>query len=293
MRALYPKRIFRAIVLFLYKRILTDKVQHSLTSLSLLKLLFLVRGHNPPSELITDFVAPQVLVLAPHMDDEALGCGGILRLHALAGATITVVYMTDGRKGNPDLYRQYLPEAVIAEKEQALCATRKNEAKMAAKIIGIKEQIFLDNLDGRLKPLPEVVERLRSILQERRPKIVYHPSIFDFHPDHWGTNRVLSAATKALRFESDWRPLYRGYEVWMPLLANRIADITDVINIKQDAIAQFGSQLLHTDLARTILGLNTYRSLYHASGQGYAEAFYEIPLDFYSLLFQLLSLGGG
>jgi LmbE family N-acetylglucosaminyl deacetylase len=226
------------------------------------------------------------------MDDEVLGCGGILRLHALAGATITAVYMTDGSKGNPDLYRQNLPEAVIAEKELALCATRKNEALLAAKIIGIHEQIFLDHPDGQLKPLPEVVERVQNILEERRPLIVYHPSIFDLHPDHWATNRVLSAATKALHFKSDWRPVYRGYEVWMPVLANRLADITEVINIKQEAITQFGSQLAHTDFARTILGLNAYRSLYHASGHGYAEAFYESLPALYSLLFQRLSLDG-
>jgi LmbE family N-acetylglucosaminyl deacetylase len=200
--------------------------------------------------------------------------------------------MTDGRKGNPDLYCQNLPEAVIVEKELTLCAARKNEAIMAAKIIGIKEQIFLDHPDGQLEPLPEVVGRIQDVLQERRPLIIYHPSIFDLHPDHWATNRVLSAATKALRFISDWRPVYRGYEVWTPLLANRIANISGVINIKQDAVAQFESQLSHTDFARTILGLNTYRSLYHASGHGYAEAFYESLPALYSLLFQRLSLDG-
>jgi N-acetylglucosamine malate deacetylase 1 len=292
MTSMYPNVVLRRFVRRLFKVILKDSVRDSFTSLSLLKLLFLLRSNNSPTELITDFVSPQVLVLAPHMDDEVLGCGGIIRLHALAGASITVVYMTDGRKGNPDLYRQNLPESMIAEKELNLCATRKDEAERAGKIVGITEQIFLDNPDTGLRPLPDVVERVRNILQGRRPLIVYHPSIFDLHADHWATNQVLYGATKELEFGSDWHPIYRGYEVWMPLLANRIADISDVIDVKKHAIAQFESQLCHTDFCRALIGLNAYRSLYHSSGRGYAEAFYESLPYLYRSLFQRLALHG-
>src|SRR5882757_7184185 len=45
----------------------------------------------------------RVVVLAPHMDDETIGCGGTLALHAQRGAEITVVFMTDGRAGSTEL----------------------------------------------------------------------------------------------------------------------------------------------------------------------------------------------
>ena len=45
----------------------------------------------------------KVLVLAPHMDDEMIGCGGALRRHILKGGDVTVVFMTDGRAGNDSL----------------------------------------------------------------------------------------------------------------------------------------------------------------------------------------------
>jgi hypothetical protein len=39
------------------------------------------------------------VVLAPHMDDEVIGCGGTLYKHIQGGAIVTVIYMTDGRYG--------------------------------------------------------------------------------------------------------------------------------------------------------------------------------------------------
>jgi LmbE family N-acetylglucosaminyl deacetylase len=250
-----------------------------------------MQGQNPPTQLITDFSPRQVLVLAPHMDDEVLGCGGIVRQHILSGAEVTVVYMTDGRKGNPHLYNQGLPKAALAAQELALVSRRKDEAARAAKILGVQEQIYLDFPDTQLELAAEAVTRVQTIVQERRPMVVYLPSILDLHPDHWATNCVLYEATQALRFCRDWCPVYRGYEVWTPLLANRLVDISDVIMTKEEAMRQFESQLAHTDFVRTILGLNTYRSLYHAQGHGYVEAFYESAPDLYCLLFQHLAAG--
>jgi LmbE family N-acetylglucosaminyl deacetylase len=250
-----------------------------------------MQGHNAPTELITDFSVRQVIILAPHMDDEVFGCGGILRRHILAGATVTAVYMTDGRKGNPDLYRQGLPKAVMTSQEAALVSKRKDEAARAAKILGIQEQIFLDYPDSQLEPSPEVIRRVQHILQEKQPAVVYLPSSLDLHPDHWATNRILYAVTRALHFPRNWQPVYRGYEVWTPLLANRLVDISDVITTKEAAMKQFESQLSAADFVHTILGLNAYRSLYHAHGHGYAEAFYESPPEIYCQLFERLALG--
>jgi hypothetical protein len=41
----------------------------------------------------------RIVVLAPHMDDEVIGCGGTLYKHIQGGAIVTVIYMTDGRYG--------------------------------------------------------------------------------------------------------------------------------------------------------------------------------------------------
>jgi len=285
------KAIVKTIARCLYCAFVPEKTRHSLKSRWIHKLMELVGDRILSQELVTNFSTRHVMVLAPHMDDEVLGCGGTLRRHVLSGAPVTVVYMTDGCRGDPDLYLQNLPKAVVADRELALASKRKDEAARAAEIIGIQELIFLDNPDGQLEASPEVVARLRKILEEIRPTVVYLPTILDAHRDHWATNQVFYTATRDLFFSKDWRPTYRGYEVWSPLLPNRIVDISDVIEIKERAVKQFESQNSHTDFVRAVLALNAYRSLYYSQGRGYAEAFYESTPELYHLTFQRLFVG--
>jgi LmbE family N-acetylglucosaminyl deacetylase len=227
-------------------------------------------------QMVTDFSAESVLVLAPHMDDEILGCGGALRKHVLSGAHVTVVYMTDGRKGGaPELYRRGLGQEVIEDFESALIIQRKEEARRAAEIVGIQKQIFLDHPDGSLKVSHYTVEQLQTILQREKPTIIYLPSMLDVHPDHRASNRIFYAATKNLLYANGLCPICREYEVWTPVLCNRIIDISDVAETKNKAIEQFGSQIAQTNYLRTQLALNAYRSVYYSHGFGYAEAFFE------------------
>jgi hypothetical protein len=143
-------------------------------------------------QLISTFSEQHVLVLAPHMDDETLGCGGTLRKHVLSGAQVTAVYMTDGRRGGAaELSQRGLSRATIARYEAALIVQRREEAMRAAEIIGIHKQIMLDYPDGELTASREIVQQLRDILQQESPTVIYLPSILDLHHDHRATNRIL------------------------------------------------------------------------------------------------------
>jgi N-acetylglucosamine malate deacetylase 1 len=55
------------------------------------------------SAVVWDPKDEKVVILAPHMDDEVIGCGGTLRKHVLNGADVTVVFLTDGRYGSSTL----------------------------------------------------------------------------------------------------------------------------------------------------------------------------------------------
>jgi LmbE family N-acetylglucosaminyl deacetylase len=217
------------------------------------------------------------------MDDEVFGCGGVLAKHIRAGAHVTVVYMTDGRKGNPSLYGRGLSEQKIWEAEAELSARRKLEAQQAASIVGVQELLYLDFPDGGLPRSQEVVERIKKILQRVEPDRVYLPSLLDHHADHWQTNCVFRDAithgTKTLPDFSCW-----GYEIWPPLYANTVVDISDVIDTKKKAIEAFQSQLRNVDYARVVMSLNSYRSFFRNGAQGYAEAFFSCrPADYLSL----------
>lgn len=267
---------------FLYRHVAPSEVKNTL------KLALLLDGRDAQPEMITDFSSGPVIVLAPHMDDEVAGCGGTVRRHFLSGTAISVVYMTDGRKGNPDLYASGFSPAQLARAEDDLVLRRKAEARLAAAILGVKDLVFLDAPDSELRETPDVIEQLAAVLVERRPEIVYLPSLMDGHADHWATNRVFRAALQRISTSLAWSPVIRGYEVWTPLVLNRVADIGKTVDAKQEALAQFTSQNQHIDYVRAIISLNAYRSIYFLGGRGHAEAFFETRPEEYEHLFQRL-----
>ncbi len=228
-------------------------------------------------ELISDFNADPVLVLAPHPDDEVIGPGGTIRRHILAGAAVTVAILTDGRWGG------YNPDGTLVER-------RKQESRRAAEIIGTPPPIFFDAPDSNLVETPELVARIGQLFAEKNPKYVYLPALNDGHPDHWSTNRILNHLLLRLSSEVLRRLVLRGYEVWTPLLANRYVDITSMVELKRQAIEAFPSQTGNDDYASAALGLNRYRSLQHLHGRGYAEAFRQMTADEFRHLFTAASL---
>src|SRR5581483_3324065 len=100
------------------------------------------------SALVWEPGAERVLVLAPHMDDETIGCGGALAQHVRAGANVHVVFLTDGRHGSGKLGA--LTGEARREAEMQLVATRKEEALRALATLGVQGWTFLDVEDGTL-----------------------------------------------------------------------------------------------------------------------------------------------
>ncbi len=225
----------------------------------------------------------RILVLAPHMDDEVFGCGGTLAKCVATGGEVTVAYMTDGSKG----YQrpEPLPSAErLAEIERQLVETRKDEARRAGKRLGLGEPVFLDLPDRDVRITAETVARLVRVFQQVRPELICLPFLTDTHRDHWMTNCLFIEAARRARLHPTL-PCW-GYEVWTPLVPNRVVDITEVIDVKRDAMAEFASQLAEYDYARAMLGLNAYRALLAGRGHGFAECFYVADLALYEDLYR-------
>ena len=255
-----------------------------------LRLWTMLDSPDRPPALVSEFNNKPVLVLAPHMDDETIGCGGAVYRHAQAGAPVTVVYMTDGAKGDPTLASQGLTPEQLAQAQQAYVQLRKSEAKSAAEILGICEQIYLDGPDGALVPTQSLVQAVVDQLKAIQPAIVYLPALTDQHHDHWGTNRIFQAALATLPRLQVRRLIIRGYEVWTPAPANTLIDITDAIETKCKALDAFVSQTKWVDYRHISRGLAAYRSMVHMQGKGYAEAFLETTPAQYAKLFDAICL---
>jgi LmbE family N-acetylglucosaminyl deacetylase len=232
--------------------------------------LLQVSGVYNRSAMVWQPGAERVLVLAPHMDDETLGCGGTLALHARRGADITVCFLTDGRYGSSRLSTLHGIERARAQQE--LMDTRKREAREALDTLGISNaMICLDAEDGALRTTPWAAERLGQVLQELQPELVYLPFYLEEHPDHRAASTVLVDGARG-RWE---RFQCVGYEVWTPLFPNCLVRIDETLPVKRAAIARYQTQLADMDYMHASIGLNAHRSagLLGARG-GHAEAFH-------------------
>ena len=246
------------------------------------------RDCEPPS--IANYAVRSVLVLAPHSDDEVIGCGGTMARHVQSGAQVHVAFLTDGRWGDGALFSPQLSATERHTRQLALVATRKDEARAAAAVLGVQHLHFLDLPDGALQVNAHAVQLLTDVLHSSQPSVVYLPFVFDLHQDHWQTNRLFAAAAARLPASLAKPLLVRGYEVWSPLVANCFSDITSVMSLKRSALSQFASQLRDQNYLRIVEGLNAYRSNGALHGMGYAEAFHEAPLAAYQRLVQAAEL---
>ncbi len=166
----------------------------------------------------------RVLCLAPHPDDEVLGCGGALALHAAQGDAVRVVLVSDGGAGGD-------PEARLAE------------SRAAAAELGLDDVRCLGLADGRLGAAWDLVQRLREAIDEHAPDVVYAPSPFEHHPDH----RAVSAAAMAALAAGPRRTVML-YGVNAPVPHAALVDVTAVGARKRAALERFASQRGARDL---------------------------------------------
>ena len=275
-------RLLQGALRALYGRYVPEPVKNSLRlQLALLRRDVEPARASPPTG--------RIAVLAPHMDDEVFGCGGTIALAADAGAAVAFVYVTDGSKGYPGARLHGVADAGAAAAEARLVTRRKEEARRAAALLGVSDLVFLDRPDGVLAVTADAVHALADALARLAPAAVFLPFLTDLHHDHWITNCLFVQAARRARLSASvacW-----GYEVWTPLVANAVVDITAAADRKGVAMREFLSQQVEFDYPRAMLGLNTYRSLHRGRARGLAEAFHVAELGVYRRLFDLVAIG--
>ena len=202
-----------------------------------------------------------VLVLSPHPDDEAIGCGGTLRTHVLNGHVVKAIFLTSGENGG----HGRLPEETASIREQ--------EAREAGKILGLKQIDFWRQPDGQIRTDRSLVGRLQQYIADWRPELIYVTHEDEMHPDHRAAARLVRRVVCALPSRS--RPVVRMYEVWTPLQEmDEIVDISEQIETKLAAVRAHRSQCDVLRFDDAILGLNRYRGEMHSwPGGDYAEVF--------------------
>ena len=225
----------------------------------------------------------KILVLAPHMDDEVIGCGGTVARHVARGADVTVIFLTDGRQGGAVVQPGDAPEPLD------IVATRKNEARRALEELGVYRIVFFDAADSTLmEAVAGLAHKLREQLQGFKPSIVYLPFFLEEHPDHRAASQLLLGAMDGV----DLTFQCFGYEVWTPLFPNCFVNIDDTIEKKRRSLNHYQSQLAEADYMHTAIGLNAYRSGALLGGTcRFAEAFCALPVSDYLELYEAYLAG--
>ena len=206
----------------------------------------------------------RLLVLAPHPDDEVIGCGGVVAQHLREHRAVRIVIATDGAEGGS-------PEA------------REDESRRGIALLGAAEVVFLGFSDRALGV--DAAELIRAQLLDFRPDLVLVPSPVEIHPDHVALARAFCAAVQGdeTLFADLAVTRVAFYEVSAPLpRPNALVDISDVAEAKYAAVAEHASQLALHDYVSYARGLNTYRAMTlpeRENGKAkFAEAYFVVDL---------------
>ncbi|MDM7322552.1 MAG: PIG-L family deacetylase [Gammaproteobacteria bacterium] len=186
----------------------------------------------------------RVVVLAPHIDDETIGCGGVMAKHVALGDRVAVLTFAD-----------CTPERIA-------------EGQAAGKILGVQRQDFLPYPSKTLMDQADLPDRLAAFLAEERPDVVYTPGLFDRHVDHLSVNLLLARHSRASRAGY----MVYSYEVWNTLTPNVAINISAHAEQKRKALACFTSQNAANNWLEASLALSRYRGITTGAGE-YAEAF--------------------
>jgi len=173
----------------------------------------------------------KVLVIAPHMDDEVLGCGGAIVRHLQAGDDVAVCVVA-----NRAYSHRY--EAPLIEREKSACRT-------AQEVLGYNDLFFLGLPDEQLDQSQiKLIVPLEEIVARVHPAIAYLPHQGDLNQDH---RAVFQAALVACRPHGSPVKIIRVYEVpsstdqvpaqgaW-PFLPNYYVDLSGVLDLKIQAL---------------------------------------------------------
>lgn len=198
------------------------------------------------------------MVVVAHPDDAEFGCAGTMAKWAREGWDIHLIVCTDASGGGADDF-----EDISDVARHHITVTRKAEQRAAAKILGLREVIFLDQPDGLLAPTPELrrmlVRHMRRIKPTRllcqSPDRTWKPvyAIGRHHPDHLAAGAATIAAMyPASQNGWDFPELLREglrphkvrelYVMGAPEM-NHFEDITATIDIKIEALRAHASQL--------------------------------------------------
>jgi len=212
----------------------------------------------------------KVLIIAPHPDDEVLGCGGTIKKHINSGDEVYLCEVT--KSYTPDWTEDYIKKEM-------------EELRDSNKVLGIKEAFLLDLPAVKLDILvgqKKLNDLLFGVVQKIKPEILYIPFCGDINKDHRcvfeavlvaGRPRPGSYIKKIIAYEvlssTEW-----GASAGACFVPNLYVDISSTIEEKKKAMPCYKSQLMQYPHPRSLEGIEILaKKRGMEAGLNYAEAF--------------------
>lgn len=222
------------------------------------------------------------LVICPHPDDAEFGAAGSVARWTKEAKEVVYVICTDGGKGTGD--REMNPEDLVKIREK--------EQKDAARVLGVKEVVFLGYPDQELEDTSEFRKKLVREIRRFKPEIVVTADPYRryiWHRDHRITGQVaLDAVFPYARDHLAYPELLEeGLEThkvkemlfWAAEDLNCRINITDTFDTKIEALRCHKSQI-SSHREEDLVAWLRHRNSKMAEGEPFelAEAFHRVEI---------------
>ena len=204
----------------------------------------------------------KALVIAPHQDDESIGCGGTVIKHVQNGGRLEIAFCTSGEE------------------------KRMYECKDASKILGSKINHFLQfDIRSLSKNTEQLSERFVELFNRIKPEIIFLPFMIDNHPDHIAISKAFIKAYNKKKIDA----MIYAYSVWITLIPNVVVDISQQWEQKKQAINCYKTQTATRDYETMASSISKYWSVVKGKNTQYCEVFFKASTaDYVSLIKKVL-----
>jgi LmbE family N-acetylglucosaminyl deacetylase len=145
------------------------------------------------------------IILAPHPDDEVIGCGALIAASALARRAPVIVYVTDGSGSHPN--SRLFPRPI-------LIALRQREARLASRVLGVaSNRIHFLGVRDTAAPqdgpaLAAAAETIIETIKNYANPVIFAPWLNDPHGDHQSMSKMATLVSRIMRAR------HLSYLVW-------------------------------------------------------------------------------
>ena len=212
------------------------------------------------------------LIIAPHPDDELLGCGGTILKRISSNHNVGVILITSMTE-----------EAGWSLNE----INNKNiQFSSVCRRLDISDDsIFRFNFPANLDQVPfgQIVEKFSDAFNRFRPEEVFLPHPGDIHTDHQITFNAAASCTKWFRHPSIRKVLtyetlsetnFRINPLSTEFSPNIFVDISDFIEEKLSLLSIYNTELLNHPFPRSLASVKAQAYYEVPNGVNYAEAFH-------------------